>query len=325
MNAPLLEVQSLGVRFGPARGAALHAVDGVSFAVERGETLGIVGESGCGKSTLARAIVRLGPISTGSIRFDDAALDALEGRPLRAMRRHVQIVFQDARAALDPRMRAGDAIEQPLIALRPRLTRAERRRLVLAMMERVGLASDLAGHFPSALSGGQCRRVVLARALVVVPRLLVCDEPVSGLDLPRQAQLVNLLRDLKEALGLTLLVIAHDLAIVRHLSDRVLVMYLGRVVEVAPCDSLYATPRHPYTRALLAAVPSPDPGAPAGPMPLLAGEPPSPLAPPSGCAFRTRCPHAIERCAAERPALRPVGASLVSCHRADDLMPGSGV
>jgi oligopeptide/dipeptide ABC transporter ATP-binding protein len=319
VSAPILEVQSLCVRFAQARGA-LHAVDGVSFAVARGETLGIVGESGCGKSTLARAIVRLGPISAGSIRFDDTALETLEGPSLRAMRRHVQIVFQDARASLDPRMRAGDAVEQPLIALHPQLARAERRRRALAMMERVGLASDLAGSLPSALSGGQCRRIILARALVVEPRLLVCDEPFSGLDLPLQAQLVNLLRELKEALGLTLLVIAHDLAIVRHLSDRVLVMYLGRVVELAPCASLDATPRHPYTRALLAAVVSPDPGAVAKPLPLLGGEPPSPFAPPSGCAFRTRCPHAIERCAAERPALRSVGTSVVACHRADDPM-----
>ena len=318
MNGALLEVQALGVRFAQAGGETVQALDGVSFALARGETLGVVGESGCGKSTLARAVARLGPISEGSIRYEGIALDRLEGRELREMRRRLQIVFQDSRSSLDPRMTAGDAIEQPLIALHPRLTPGDRRRRVLAMMERVGLAADLADHHPSALSGGQCQRVALARALVVEPELLVCDEPLSGLDLSLQAQVVNLLAEIKAELGLTLLVIAHDLAIVRHLSDRVLVMYLGRVAELAPCDALYAEPRHPYTRALLAAVPSPDPSVRTMPLPLLAGETPSPLAPPRGCAFCTRCPAVIERCIAERPPLRRVGTSLVACHRADD-------
>ena len=317
MSTPLLEVKALGVRFPLPDGQVLTAVDEVSFTLERGETLGVVGESGCGKSSLARAIVRLGPISAGSVRFDGDALDTLDARSMRMRRRDLQIVFQDPRAALDPRMRAGLAIEQPLIAQLPELGRAERRRRVRETMERVGLADALARHYPAALSGGQCQRVVLARALVAGPRLLVCDEPLSGLDVSLQAQVANLLVELKRTLSLTLLLIAHDLALVRRLSDRVLVMYLGRVVELGACDALYDTPLHPYTRALLASVPTPDPRARHRPAPI-AGEQPSPLAPPSGCAFRTRCRHAIDRCAAERPALRAVGASLVACHRADE-------
>jgi oligopeptide/dipeptide ABC transporter ATP-binding protein len=317
VSAPFLEVRGLGVRFPQSDGRVLHAVDDVSFTLDRGETLGIVGESGCGKSSVARAIVRLGPISAGSVRFDGTALEALEGRALRVLRRELQIVFQDARATLDPRMRIGLAIEQPLIALFPKLTRAERQDRVRATMERVGLDPAMADRYPGALSGGQCRRVGLARALVVGPRLLVCDEPLSGLDVSLQGQVANLLVELKRTLGLTLLLIAHDLALVRQLGDRVLVMYLGRVVELASCDTLYASPRHPYTRALLASVPVPDPRAQRSVRPL-GGELPSPLAPPSGCAFRTRCAYAVERCAAERPTLRAVGESLVACHRADE-------
>jgi oligopeptide transport system ATP-binding protein len=317
VSTPLLEVQALGVRFPQPDGQVLTAVDDVSFTLERGETLGVVGESGCGKSSLARAIVRLGPISEGSVRFDGNALEVLETRSIRKLRRDLQIVFQDPRASLDPRMRAGVAIEQPLIALLPELSRVERSNRVRETMQRVGLSATLAGRHPAALSGGQCQRVVLARALVVGPRLLVCDEPLSGLDVSLQAQVANLLVELKRTLSLTLLLIAHDLALVRQLSDRVLVMYLGRIVELAACDALYDAPLHPYTRALLASVPTPDPRAARRPAPL-AGEQPSPLTPPSGCAFRTRCPHAIERCADERPALRAVGASLVACHRADE-------
>jgi oligopeptide transport system ATP-binding protein len=312
----LLDVRGLGVRFPQADGRVLTAVDDVSFTLARGETLGIVGESGCGKSSLARAIVRLGPISAGSVRFDGGALESLDDRSMRTLRRELQIVFQDPRAALDPRMRAGVAIEQPLIALRPELDRADRRSRVRETMERVGLAYALADQYPAVLSGGQCQRVVLARALVVGPRLLVCDEPLSGLDVSLQAQIANLLIELKRSLSLALLLIAHDLALVRHLSDRVLVMYLGRVVEVASSDVLYASALHPYARALLASVPKPEPGA-QRPAPL-SGEQPSPLQPPSGCAFRTRCPHVIVRCGAERPVLRAVGASLVACHRADE-------
>ena len=277
---------------------------------------GIVGESGCGKSTLARAITRLGPVSGGRVRFDGTDLTALRGSALRVMRRRLQLVFQDPRASLDPRLRAGTAIEQPLIALYPELDAAERRRRVLGTMARVGLPGELAALRPDALSGGQCQRVVLARALIVEPQLLVCDEPLSGLDLSLQAQIANLLLQLGRELGLALLLIAHDLALVRHLSDRVLVMYLGRAVEVAPAGVLYVQPHHPYTRALIASVLPLDPRAVrAAP---LAGDAPSPLAPPSGCPFRSRCPLAIERCVHERPVLRQVGSSLVACHRADD-------
>jgi oligopeptide/dipeptide ABC transporter ATP-binding protein len=318
----LLEVDGLHVRYPLRGGRVLHAVDDVTFTLARGETLGVVGESGSGKSSLARAIARLGPRPGGRIVLGGEMLHALEGAALRAARRRVQIVLQDARAALDPRLPARAAIEEPLRALRPELGRDARRARVAAILERVGLADATAGHRPAALSGGQCRRVVLARALAVDPELLVCDEPLSGLDVTSQAQVAELIAGLVRDLDLTVVLVAHDLALVRDLCDRVLVMYLGRAVEIAPAAELYARPRHPYTRALLAAVPVPDPHAVAPPP--LAGEPPSPLAPPSGCAFRTRCPLAIERCAAERPRLRAIGASLVACHRADEGMPLSG-
>jgi oligopeptide/dipeptide ABC transporter ATP-binding protein len=314
----LLEVRALAVRFPQPGRRVLEAVSDVSFSVSRGETLGIVGESGCGKSTLARAILRLVPLAGGSVRFRDRAIEKLEGAALRAVRRHLQIVFQDSRAALDPRMRAAAAIEEPLIALRPELSRAERRTRVAAIVERVGLAPGLAARRPAALSGGQCQRVALARALVVEPDLLVCDEPLSGLDVSLQAQVAALLGELRQSFALTLVLIAHDLALVHRLADRVLVMYLGRVVEIGPCAALFARPGHPYTRALIAAVLVPDPRAPPPPV-LVSGEPPSPLAPPSGCAFRTRCAWAVERCASVRPELRPVGGTLVACHRAEEL------
>jgi oligopeptide/dipeptide ABC transporter ATP-binding protein len=312
----LLEVEGLHVRYPLRGGRVLHAVDDVTFALARGETLGVVGESGSGKSSLARAIARLGPRPEGRVILAGEPLHALEGAALRAARRRVQIVLQDARAALDPRLPARAAIEEPLRALHPGLTRAARRARVAAIVERVGLGAATAGQVPAALSGGQCRRVVLARALVVEPALLVCDEPLSGLDVTSQAQVADLLAGLVRDLGLTLVIVAHDLAIVRDLCDRVLVMYLGRAVEIAAAADLYARPRHPYTRALLEAVPVPDPRAVAPPP--LAGEPPSPLEPPSGCGFRTRCPLAIERCVAERPRLRGIGTSLVACHRADE-------
>jgi oligopeptide transport system ATP-binding protein len=319
--APALVVSGLSVRY-PARGAQrrLLAVDGVSFHIERGETLGLVGESGSGKSTIARALLRLVPATAGSARFRGADLLALEARALRAMREYLQIVFQDPLDSLDPRMSVAAIVEEPLREFRPALKGAARRALVLAMLDRVGLLPSHLDRLPHEFSGGQAQRIGIARALILQPQLLVCDEPISALDVSIKAQIVNLLQDLKLAFGLSVLFIAHDLAAVRFACDRILVLYLGRVMEIAARTALFENPRHPYTRALLQAVPIADPVlARARRAPPLSGEIPSPLAPPSGCGFRTRCTFARSRCASEIPLLRPVGDSLVACHRAEEL------
>jgi oligopeptide transport system ATP-binding protein len=317
----VLTVTDLSVRFavpGPKRW--LQAVDGVSFTVERGETLGVVGESGCGKSTIARALLRLVPAADGMAWFRGENLLALEGAKLRSMREHLQIIFQDPLASLDPRMSVADIVEEPLREFRPALGRAERRDLVLAMLDRVGLMPSHLQRFPHEFSGGQAQRIGIARALMLQPELLVCDEPISALDVSIKSQIANLLKDLQVAFGLSVLFIAHDLAAVRFSCDRILVLYLGRVMEIGSRITLFEAPRHPYTRALLQSVPIADPerarerhAAPLG------GEIPSPLSPPSGCVFRTRCPHAVALCAEEVPPLRSVGASLVACHRAEEL------
>jgi oligopeptide transport system ATP-binding protein len=275
-----------------------------------------VGESGSGKSSLARALLRLVP-ATGEAWFRGQDLLALEGSALRATREHLQIIFQDPLAALDPRMRLGELIGEPLREFRPDLTRLVRREGVLAMMARVGLGSALYDRYPHELSGGQAQRAGIARALLLAPRLLVCDEPVASLDVSIKSQISNLLRELQRELGLALLYISHDLATLRYACDRVMVLYLGRIVEVAPRDELYATPRHPYTRALLAAVPVPDPQRQAAAA-LVAGEAPLPSLGVGGCPFRARCPDAIDACAREAPTLREVGGSQVACHRAEE-------
>jgi oligopeptide transport system ATP-binding protein len=297
----------------------LQAVDSVSFSVARGETLGVVGESGSGKSTIARALLRLVPASAGIVRFRGANLLELEGQALRAMREHLQIIFQDPLASLDPRMSVAETIEEPLREFRPALSRAARRALVLGMMQRVGLLPVHLNRYPHEFSGGQAQRIGIARALMLEPELLVCDEPISALDVSIKSQIANLLKDLQQQFGLTVLFIAHDLAAVRFSCDRILVLYLGRVMEIASREDLYASPRHPYTRALLQSVPIADPvrarerrEAP------LRGEIPSPLSPPSGCVFRTRCPIAIARCTEEVPRLRPIAGAQVACHRADE-------
>ncbi|SEI70621.1 ABC transporter ATP-binding protein [Paraburkholderia diazotrophica] len=323
----LLEVDNLSVHFQIARGgfpwsekATLRAVDGVSFDVRRGETVGIVGESGCGKSTLARAIIGLAPITSGSVQWKGRETVAANSkRDMTQIRRDVQMIFQDPLASLDPRMTIEQIVAEPLKTHQPQLGREETRVRVQTMLERVGLNNHHLRRYPHEFSGGQCQRVGIARALIGEPQLVICDEPVSALDVSIQAQIVNLLRDLQRELSLSLLFVAHDLAVVKAISQRVLVMYLGRVMEFGDKRDVYREPQHPYTRALLSAVPLPDPSAErAREHVLLRGEIPSPLKPPSGCAFRTRCPDAIDACAHERPVATSagIGHTQVACIRA---------
>ena len=310
MTAPLLSVRDLSVTFDVRRQGAwpwtaprkLYAVAQVDFDLAPGECLGVVGESGSGKSTLARAIVGTLPTSGGRIMFDGQDLAAMDVATRRSHRRDVQMVFQDPLAALNPRMPVGDIIAEPLITHQPGLSRADVRRQVQTLMERVGLLPNLINRYPHEFSGGQCQRIGIARALILRPKLVICDEPVSALDVSVQAQVVNLLRELRRDLGVAMIFIAHDLSVVKHISDRIVVMYLGRVMETAPARALTGSPRHPYSRALIASVPIPDPVQErARPRPILEGELPSPLSPPSGCVFRTRCPIARPDCAGDRP------------------------
>lgn len=343
MNAPiegfptatrnsLLSVRDLDVQFRVNRGsgpwagwrakAVLRAVNGVSFTIGRGETLGLVGESGCGKSTLARAIVGLTPVTGGSICWQGVETVRAGQRPktaLAQLRRGVQMIFQDPLASLDPRMTIERIVAEPLLVQRPDMARGEVRARVTTMLERVGLHARYLSRYPHEFSGGQCQRIGIARALVCEPQLVVCDEPVSALDVSIQAQVVNLLRDLQRELSLSMLFVAHDLAVVKAISHRVLVMYLGRVMEIGEREALYKAPQHPYTRALLCAVPVPDPAVERnrGRL-LLQGDLPSPLAPPTGCVFRTRCPDAIGACEQRVPPLESVDdrCRRVACIRA---------
>ncbi|MBK6421164.1 MAG: ATP-binding cassette domain-containing protein [Gemmatimonadetes bacterium] len=323
MTEPLLVVQDL-CRHYPSGGwlrpgPVVRAVDGVSLELARGETLALVGESGSGKSTLARTLLRLEEPDAGTVRFDGTDVLALSGEALRALRRRMQIVFQDASGALNPRMTVGDAVAEGLEI--HRLCRPdERPDRVRALLQEVGLDPDLAGRYPRALSGGQRQRVVIARALAVEPAFLILDEPVSALDVSVQAQVLTLLLDLQQRRGLAYLYIAHDLAVVRQVAHRVAVMYLGRLVEMGPTEAVLAAPAHPYTQALISAVPALVGGGASGRI-VLSGDPPSPLAPPAGCAFHPRCFHPARdaRCAAERPALRAVGPGQAACHHAPPL------
>ena len=313
---PLLSVRGLSVDFAVrprgirpwARARSLTAVRGVSFDLAPGETLGIVGESGSGKSTLARALVGTVPASGGKALWRGEDLLAMEPGERHRHRREIQMVFQDPLAALDPRMTAGELIAQPLTTHEPGLPRNDVRARVAEMMERVGLLPDQVNRYPHEFSGGQCQRINIARALIAEPRLVICDEPVSALDVSVQAQIINLLGALKRDLDLALIFIAHDLGVVKHISDRIMVFYLGRVMECAAARDLVRGPRHPYTRALISAAPIPDPEAERRRRAtVLKGDLPSPLAPPSGCVFRTRCPIARPSCAGESPALRDFG------------------
>ncbi|HVX21231.1 MAG TPA: oligopeptide/dipeptide ABC transporter ATP-binding protein [Acidimicrobiales bacterium] len=309
---PLLSVRGLRVDFRRG-GHTVQAVAGVDLDVRRGETVGLVGESGCGKSTTGRAIMQVDRPTEGTVRFDGVDLTGLHRRALRQARVGIQMIFQDPVSSLNPRRRVRDIVAEPL-DIWGRGTRDDRRRAADAMLEAVGLDPAVAGgRRPREFSGGQCQRISIARALVMEPRLLICDEVVSALDVSVQAQILNLLEDLKARYGLTMLFIAHDLAVVKNVSDRVAVMYLGRLCEVAPADAVYRAPAHHYTAALLRSAVEPDPDAPTtAPLP---GEPPSPIDPPSGCRFRTRCPRAEARCAAEVPELREVSPGhAVACH-----------
>ncbi len=324
MSAALLEVRDLRKHFPVRRGlfgrvsGHVRAVDGVSFDVRRGETLGVVGESGCGKTTLVRTLLRLVEPTSGQVRLDGVELTSLPPPELRAARRRMQMVFQDPYSSLNPRLTVGSAIGEALAVHRLARGPAARER-VAELLVQVGLSPDHARRYPHEFSGGQRQRVGIARALAVQPELLVLDEPVSALDVSIQAQIVNLLADLQERLGLTYVFVAHDLSVVEHVSDRVAVMYLGRIVEMADAATLYREPRHPYTRSLLAAVPVPDPGRRAARR-VLRGDVPSPARPPSGCRFHPRCPLMEEqagaaRCRAEGPELREVTPGhWVACH-----------
>jgi peptide/nickel transport system ATP-binding protein len=311
--APLLSVENLTVEYAVG-GKSLFAVSDVSLHVERGETLGLVGESGCGKSTLGRAVLQLRRPTSGKVRFDGTELTELDGEAMRLMRRRLQLIFQDPIASLNPRRTVGDIVAEPLIIIGV-TDKAERERRVREVLTAVGLDADLvSGRLPHEFSGGQCQRISIARALILEPQFVICDEPVSALDVSIRAQILNLLEDMKRRYGLTLLFIAHDLAVVKAVSDRIAVMYLGKLCEVGPTERLFERPAHPYTALLLEAIPVPDPTVkPAAN--IAVGEPPSPLAPPSGCRFRTRCPRADKTCAELVPELRELGGGqFAACH-----------
>ncbi len=310
----VLRVEDLTVEFHTAAGT-VHAVSGISLDVRAGETLGLVGESGCGKSTTGRAIMQLPPPTSGRVVFEGADLASLSGQQLREVRTRLQFIFQDPISSLNPRRKVKDIVAEPL-RIWKRGTEAERKERVSEVLDAVGLDPQAAADKrPHQFSGGQCQRISIARSLVLDPTLVICDEPVSALDVSVQAQILNLLEDMKARYGLTLVFIAHDLAVVKNISDRVAVMYLGKICEVGSPDDIYATPAHPYTQALLRSIPVPDPEVAPARTGLLTGDLPSPLDPPSGCRFRTRCPNAQERCALEEPRVRAIGdGHFVACH-----------
>ncbi|MDX2205650.1 MAG: dipeptide ABC transporter ATP-binding protein [Hyphomicrobiaceae bacterium] len=321
----LLEARGLSKHYPVRRGLVLRrevgqvrAVDGVSLDLRRGETLAVVGESGCGKSTLARLLLRLIEATSGSITFDGVELGRLDREAMRRMRRRMQMIFQDPYASLNPRLSIRRILIEPM-ALHLALTPDELEREMQALLKVVGLQPFHADRFPHEFSGGQRQRIGIARALATKPELVVCDEPVSALDVSIQAHVINLLEDLKREFHLSYVFIAHDLAVVRHIADRIAVMYLGEIVEIGDKRELTGAPRHPYTRALLSAVPFPDPGS-REPKPVLQGDVPSPLQQPPGCKFHPRCPFAVDRCKAERPVLRRLpGGIEAACHRVEEL------
>jgi oligopeptide transport system ATP-binding protein len=322
-SAPLLSVADLKVHFRIGSSflsrrppAVLKAVDGVNFELRPGETLGLVGESGCGKSTLGRAVLRLLPQSVGRVVWLGEDLGQLSHEAMRQKRREMQIIFQDPLASLNPRMTVGEIIAEPMKTFQPNLPAAEAKKRVQEMMRKVGLLPNQINRYPHEFSGGQCQRIGIARAMINNPKLIVCDEPVSALDVSIQAQIVNLLMDLQRETGMALIFISHNLSVVRHISHRIMVLYLGRVAELADRDQLYRNPRHPYTQALISAVPIPDPEVERSRRRVvLTGDLPSPLKPPSGCTFRTRCPKATEICARMVPPLDEIERGhQVACH-----------
>jgi len=329
MSKPVLRVQDLAVTFTSYTGGflqrkerTLRAVDGISFELNAGETIGIVGESGSGKSTLARAILGLITPSRGRVQWMGEDLTGLEEEDLRQKRKQLQIVFQDPVASLNPRMTAGDIIAEPLWTFYPNMERLQIEERTRGMMKMVGLLPNQINRYPHEFSGGQCQRIGIARSLVLNPRLLICDEPVSALDVSIQAQIINLMKGLQKKLGLALIFIAHDLSVVRHISDRVMVMYMGQAMEVSAKTALYRRPLHPYANALMKSVAIPDPKLARATRQenWLTGDMPSPYQRPKGCIFHTRCPYRVKRCEADVPALRRMeSGDWVACHRAEDL------
>ena len=326
----LLEVNGLVKHFVAERSlfgrplAHVKAVDGVSFSLEAGKTLALVGESGCGKSTVSRLVLRLIEPDAGSIRFEGRDLLSLDANALRKFRREAQIIFQDPYASLNPRMTVGKILSEPL-ALHDLVPSAQRRERVAELLRLVGLEPRLARRYPHEFSGGQRQRIAIARALAVEPKLIICDEPVSALDVSIRSQILNLLRELQDRLGLAYIFVSHDLAVVKHIADHVAVMNLGQIVETAEADALFASPRHPYSRALLSAIPLPQPKAKRATV-LLQGEIPSALNPPAGCRFHTRCPFVIERCRSEAPKLLADGTGhATACHRIAELPPADAI
>lgn len=318
----LLDVKNLKVHFNIASKSAwpwskpsnLKAVDGVNVRLYEGETLGVVGESGCGKSTFARAIIGLVEATQGEVVWLGNDLTKMHEVERRKTRKQIQMIFQDPLASLNPRMSVGDIIAEPLQTFYPELSKQEVKDRVKEMMTKVGLLPNVINRYPHEFSGGQCQRIGIARALILKPKMIICDEPVSALDVSIQAQVVNLLKELQNELGLSLVFIAHDLSVVKHISDRVLVMYLGNAVELGTSEALFANPSHPYTKALMSAVPIPDPKLErAKKIQMLEGDLPSPINPPSGCVFRTRCPQATEICAQQKPQIKGSDEHAVSC------------
>jgi oligopeptide/dipeptide ABC transporter ATP-binding protein len=323
---PLLQVHGLVKHFPVAGGAFgrtsghVRAVDGVDFEVDEGETLALVGESGCGKSTVGRLVLRLIEPTAGAVRFEGEDLLSLDAAAMRARRRRLQVIFQDPYASLNPRMTVGAMLAEPLMLHRLATDEAGRRARVAELLELVGLRPEHARRYPHEFSGGQRQRIAIARALAVEPRLIVADEPVSALDVSIQAQVINLMRALQTRFGLAYIFISHDLAVVKHIADRIAVMYLGRIVETAPADELFRNPRHPYTRALLSAVPLPDPAL-VRERTLIEGDIPSAIAPPPGCRFHTRCPHARESCRRDVPVLQDDDGHATACPWWPDFPP----
>jgi peptide/nickel transport system ATP-binding protein len=323
MSALLLEVNDLKKHFYVGSGlfganrACVYAVDGVSFNIDRGETLSLVGESGCGKSTIGRCILRLFDITAGQVNLDGRRIDDMSSGALRPLRRRMQVVFQDPFSSLNPRMRVGDILAEPIRNFGRARSAGGIGARINGLLDKVRLERDAAKRWPHEFSGGQRQRIAIARALAAEPDLIVCDEAVSALDVSVKAQIVNLLQDLQRELGLAMLFISHDLAIVEHMTHRVAVMYLGKIVEVGRKRQIFAAPKHPYTEALLSAVPVPEPGGSRRRI-ILKGDVPSPINPPKGCRFHTRCPHVFERCRTEEPVLRPIEEGhLAACHLND--------